>query len=595
MNIQHPYNQNSEIHNFFFHPLHEKKHKTTALIVHIALTIFTGFLWQIPFWIVNRLDHKKIKPLINPVDGSPINGKNFTNTSRNKPQNVSTELPDSLGETGPVVVNNHTIEATTQDLFLQIPKQELEDIINDEYPALSDYCSQNNVRDYATEQIREYLQNHEGELIVWDDFIAECLLDRGITFELYDDPVIANDGYTYSKDALYRWFGGFRGGGHSYDQPHTPLTRKECHPGEELNHPIIAKIINKYRSGQERIDQRFLDVFPQEIREFSLTNRRGKIPLSPVSVTQTSQRRTYEGVMCFGKTLTGRTLTCQVGQNTTVLELKQQVLAKGSEYLGGNVYDVSQIRIIFCGRQLADDANAYIVTTENCFHIVIRQTTSDEGVITDPVVNRILTNEDLLRKGQVFSVLERIWERGKEDHLTRDGKKASDTLKETLNEAHQLKEKIDHYFAGRSQEDRYQRENYHLNYVYNLIQRDIECLNILLAEKITEELLDEYLDNDKPLIEECKALYEQYYVPITRNADVYLEHDEALQVIEEVVAKAEELVNAKSILQREVAESFPDLDQSCLEHLFRNINQSHRLLWNLIENLAARGRINSIQ
>src|SRR5690606_24526000 len=101
-----------------------------------------------------------------------------------------------------------------------------------------------------------------------------------------------NDGYTYSKDALYRWFGGFRGGGHSYARPQTPLTKKECDPGDEIRHPIISKLIDKYRSEQSNIGQRFLDAFPQEIREFSMRNRRGEIRLSLVRVTQVEQRGT---------------------------------------------------------------------------------------------------------------------------------------------------------------------------------------------------------------------------------------------------------------------------------------------------------------
>lgn len=51
------------IHNFFFHPLNSKKApiKTASIITNIFLTAVTFGIWQIPFWIVNRLDHKKIK------------------------------------------------------------------------------------------------------------------------------------------------------------------------------------------------------------------------------------------------------------------------------------------------------------------------------------------------------------------------------------------------------------------------------------------------------------------------------------------------------------------------------------------------------
>lgn len=586
MNIQHPYNRSSEIYNFFFHPKHVERNKTAALIVHVALTIFTAFLWQIPFWIVNRLDHRKVKSI------DPINNENSANVRGNETVPIPGNFSDSLVETSPTI-ESQVVGDNPQSLFLRVSKQEIKDIINAEYPELISYCEQNNVRDYATEQIREYLQNHDGELVAWDEFIEECLLDKGITYELYEDPVIANDGYTYSKDALYRWFGGFRGGGHSYARPQTPLTKKECNPGDEIRHPIISKLIDKYRSEQSNIGQRFLDAFPQEIREFSMRNRRGEIRLSLVRVTQVEQRGTYEGSMCFGRTLTGRTLTCYVGQDTTVLQLKQQVLDIGRDHLGGDIHDPSQIRIIFCGRQLDDDANARIVTTENCFHVVIKRT-SDEELYSDAVVNRVLSDQDLLRKSRVFSVLERIWERGKEDHLTRDGKKASDTLRETLDEANQLIKKIDQYFDGGSQEDRCQGENYYLNSFYSLVQRDIECLNILLAEKIAEELLEDRLDTLNSLINDCTSIYEQHYLPITKDANAFMDHDAALQLINEAVAKAEELMAKKNAVQEELDASFPDLDRSCLEHLFRHLNQSHRHLWNLVENLAARGGVNSV-
>lgn len=64
MNNVHPYKLNSNAYNFFFHPLHESEQyplrAIIAVITNIAITIFTFGLWQIPFWIVNRLDHKKI-------------------------------------------------------------------------------------------------------------------------------------------------------------------------------------------------------------------------------------------------------------------------------------------------------------------------------------------------------------------------------------------------------------------------------------------------------------------------------------------------------------------------------------------------------
>lgn len=69
MNVSktHPYELNSNAYNFFFHPLHKSEENPLkaiiAVIVNIAITIFSFFLWQIPFWIVNRLDHKKIENL----------------------------------------------------------------------------------------------------------------------------------------------------------------------------------------------------------------------------------------------------------------------------------------------------------------------------------------------------------------------------------------------------------------------------------------------------------------------------------------------------------------------------------------------------
>lgn len=56
----HPYDKNSSVYNFIFHPFHNKKLKIIALVSTIALTILTGFMWQIPFWIVNRLDQRQV-------------------------------------------------------------------------------------------------------------------------------------------------------------------------------------------------------------------------------------------------------------------------------------------------------------------------------------------------------------------------------------------------------------------------------------------------------------------------------------------------------------------------------------------------------
>lgn len=53
----HPYDTNSDVYNFFFHPLHfdNVAINIVAVVTNIALSLFGG-LWQIPFWIVNRLD-----------------------------------------------------------------------------------------------------------------------------------------------------------------------------------------------------------------------------------------------------------------------------------------------------------------------------------------------------------------------------------------------------------------------------------------------------------------------------------------------------------------------------------------------------------
>ncbi|MBA3238615.1 MAG: hypothetical protein H0T62_09765 [Parachlamydiaceae bacterium] len=61
----HPYSINTDAYNFFFHPLHEMEENVlktaAAIIVNITLSIFSFGLWQLPFWIVNRLDNKKFE------------------------------------------------------------------------------------------------------------------------------------------------------------------------------------------------------------------------------------------------------------------------------------------------------------------------------------------------------------------------------------------------------------------------------------------------------------------------------------------------------------------------------------------------------
>lgn len=53
----------SHLHRFFFHPFEERSRQLAAIITHVALTILTGFIWQIPFWIVRQLDKRKIQHL----------------------------------------------------------------------------------------------------------------------------------------------------------------------------------------------------------------------------------------------------------------------------------------------------------------------------------------------------------------------------------------------------------------------------------------------------------------------------------------------------------------------------------------------------
>lgn len=58
----HPYNKNNEVYNFFFHPLHFKKDVSVlSVITNIFISVITLGLWQIAFWVVNRLDHKRVE------------------------------------------------------------------------------------------------------------------------------------------------------------------------------------------------------------------------------------------------------------------------------------------------------------------------------------------------------------------------------------------------------------------------------------------------------------------------------------------------------------------------------------------------------
>lgn len=53
-----------KVNQFLFHPFEKSnRSKSTQLLskcVHVFLTVITAGLWQIPFWIVNRLDNRKI-------------------------------------------------------------------------------------------------------------------------------------------------------------------------------------------------------------------------------------------------------------------------------------------------------------------------------------------------------------------------------------------------------------------------------------------------------------------------------------------------------------------------------------------------------
>jgi|GEM_PF-3811342 len=62
MNQIHPYDRHSSLYNFLFHPLHtqSKVRKAAALVTHIFLSVITLCIWQLPFWVMNRMDHSKL-------------------------------------------------------------------------------------------------------------------------------------------------------------------------------------------------------------------------------------------------------------------------------------------------------------------------------------------------------------------------------------------------------------------------------------------------------------------------------------------------------------------------------------------------------
>jgi hypothetical protein len=72
----HPYSINTDAYNFFFHPLHEMEENVlktaAALIVNIALSILSFGIWQLPFWIVNRLDNEKFEEWNSSIDTEKI-------------------------------------------------------------------------------------------------------------------------------------------------------------------------------------------------------------------------------------------------------------------------------------------------------------------------------------------------------------------------------------------------------------------------------------------------------------------------------------------------------------------------------------------
>lgn len=53
---------NNDIYNFLFHPFNsdDKWHNIASVITNIFLTVITFGLWQIPFWLFNTLDNRKI-------------------------------------------------------------------------------------------------------------------------------------------------------------------------------------------------------------------------------------------------------------------------------------------------------------------------------------------------------------------------------------------------------------------------------------------------------------------------------------------------------------------------------------------------------
>ena len=78
---------------------------------------------------------------------------------------------------------------------------------------------------------------------MWGDNIPENLIDM-ITYELLEDPVVAEDGHTYSRATILDWFAGCREAG----EPITsPLNRREI--GETLRpDPQTARAVESYKA-----------------------------------------------------------------------------------------------------------------------------------------------------------------------------------------------------------------------------------------------------------------------------------------------------------------------------------------------------------
>jgi 1-acyl-sn-glycerol-3-phosphate acyltransferase len=80
----HPYNQNSNTYNFFFHPNHNKNTKILSIIVNIALSIFTLGLYSIAFFVINIRDNYNLKKWKINQDNLSKDSPNFVANTINK-------------------------------------------------------------------------------------------------------------------------------------------------------------------------------------------------------------------------------------------------------------------------------------------------------------------------------------------------------------------------------------------------------------------------------------------------------------------------------------------------------------------------------